>query len=125
MPLFELKSIAKNNSLENANEDYRGSKRAEQFRAGEKAIYFPAFPGTQYLPYAALSAVKCKNTAITVAGTCGKQLPMICLRLFYDGIYKDFMFEKRKSVDTVLDFIRSCCPTLEIDDDNSPLNMGI
>jgi len=125
MPLFELKSIAEKIELENAKEDYRASKRAEQSRVGEKAIYFPAFPGTQYLPFEALSAVKSKNTAITVAGTCGKQLPMVCLRLYYDGIHKDFMFEKTKSVEAVLEKIEACCPGLEIDRDESPLNMGI
>lgn len=125
MPLFELKSIASNCTLENAKEDYRASKRMEQFRLGEKAIYFPAFPGTQYLPFEALERVKSKNTAISVAGTCGKQLPMVCLRLFYDGIYKDFMFEKPKSVDAILANIAACCPGLEIDKDESPMNMGI
>ena len=125
MPIFELKSIAKNLELENAKEDYRASKRVEQFRCGEEAIYFPAFPGTQYLPYKALTAVKSKNTAVSVAGTCGKQLPMVCLRLFYDGIYKDFMLEKTKSVDKLLEAIAACCPDLEIDKDESPLNMGI
>ena len=125
MPLFELKSIAKNIELENAKEDYRDSKRAEQFRVGEKAIYFPAFPGTQYLPFAALTKVKSKNTAVSVAGTCGKQLPMVCLRLSYADTYKDFMFEKPKSVDLALEAIAACCPGLEIDKDESPMNMGI
>lgn len=125
MPIFELKSIAENFVLEDAKEDYRASKRAEQFRVGEKAIYFPAFPGTQYLPYAALTAVKSKNTAISVAGTCGKQLPMVCLRLSYADTYKDFMFEKPKSVDLALEAIAACCPGLEIDKDESPMNMGI
>ncbi len=123
MPIFELKSIT-NLTLENAKEDYRASKRAEQFRVGEKAIYFPAFPGTQYLPFESLSAVRSKNTAISVAGTCGKQIPMVCLRLSYEDVYKDFMFEKTKSVDLVLEAIAACCPELEIDKDESPLNMG-
>ena len=124
MPIFELKSIAQNTVLENAKEDYRNSKRAEQFRAGAGAIYFPAFPGTQYLPYESLSAVRSKNTAVSVAGTCGKQIPMVCLRLSYEDVYKDFMFEKTKSVDLVLEAIAACCPELEIDKDESPLNMG-
>ena len=123
MPIFELKSIT-NLTLENAKEDYRASKRAEQFRVGEKAIYFPAFPGTQYLPFESLSAVRSKNTAISVAGTCGKQIPMGCLRLSYEDVYKDFMFEKSKSVDLVLEAIAACCPELEIDKDESLLNMG-
>ena len=125
MPLFELKSIAKNTVLENVNEDYRASKRVEQFRVGAGALYFPAFPGTQYLPFEALSHVKSKNTAISVAGTCGKQLPMVCLRLFYDDTHKDFMLEKMKSVDKILEAIEARCPGLEIDKDDSPLNMGI
>ena len=124
MPIFELKSIT-NLTLENAKEDYRASKRAEQFRVGEKAIYFPAFPGTQYLPFKALTGVKSKNTAVSIAGTCGKQIPMVCLRLFYDDIYKDFMLEKAKSLDKILEAIAACCPELEIDKDESPLNMGI
>ena len=124
MPIFELKSIAQNTVLENAKEDYRNSKRAEQFRAGAGAIYFPAFPGTQYLPYAALTEVRSKNTAISVAGTCGKQIPMVCLRLSYDDTYKDFMFEKSKSVELILDLIAASRPELVIDKDESPLNMG-
>jgi len=125
MPLFELKSIAKNVVLENAKEDYRASKRVEQFRCGAGAIYFPAFPGTQYLPFEALTRVRSKNTAISVAGTCGKQLPMVCLRMFYDDTYKDFMLEKTKSADKVMEAIAACCPELEIEKDESPLNMGI
>ena len=97
----------------------------EQFRAGTGAIYFPAFPGTQYLPFESLSKVKSKNTAISVAGTCGKQIPMVCLRLYYDDTHKDFMFEKSKSVELVLNAIAARCPDLEIDKDESPLNMGI
>ena len=124
MPLFELKSIT-NLSLEDAKEDYRASKRAEQFRVGEKAIYFPAFPGTQYLPFESLSKVKSKNTAVSVAGTCGKQIPMVCLRLYFEDSSKDFMLEKKKSEDMIVEAIAACCPDLEIDRDTSPLNMGI
>ena len=124
MSLFELKSIT-NLTLENAKEDYRASKRAEQFRVGEKAIYFPAFPGTQYLPFESLTKVKSKNTAVSVAGTCGKQIPMVCLRLYFADSYKDFMLEKKKSEDQIVAAIAACCPELEIDRDLSPLNMGI
>ncbi len=125
MPLFEIKSIAKNKVLENPKEDYRTSKRVEQFRYSAGAIYFPAFPGTQYIPFSALTRVKSKNTAVSVAGTCGKQLPMVCLRLFYDDTYKDFMLEKTRSLDKILEAIEACRPELEIDKDKSPLNMGI
>jgi len=121
MPLFELKSLSQECSLETASEDYRASSRVEQYRVGVEAIYFPAFPGTRYLPFAALSSVISKNTAISVIGTCGKQIPMVLLRLSYDGeFYKDFMFEKQKSADRVIAAIQACRPELPVERDTKP-----
>lgn len=116
MPLFAIKSLAQTALIENVTEDYKASKRVEQFRVSERAIYFAAFPGTQYLPFAALHHVKVKDTALSVTGTCGKQIPMTCLRLSYDGeFYKDFLFEKRAKAEAVLERIRVCRPELEMD----------
>lgn len=121
MPLFELKSLSQEYQLETAKADHHASRRAEQYRVGEKAIYFPAFPGTQYLPFAALTHVRTKNTAISVIGTCGKQIPMVLLRMHYDGeFYRDFMFEKQKGADLVLEAIQACRPELTIDRDTTP-----
>ena len=102
-------------------EDRRTAKRAEQFRFSDKAVYFPAFPGDQYLPYTALHHVLSKNTAISVKGTCGKQLPMVRLRLSYDGeFYKDLMFETQKNVDKVLEAIAAARPDVTIVRDITP-----
>lgn len=116
MPLFAMKSLAQSASLENVSEDYKTASRVEQFRVSDEAIYFPAFPGNQYLPFEALHHVKMRDTALSVKGTCGKQLPMTCLRLSYDGeFYKDFLFEKRAKAEMVLERIRSRRPELEMD----------
>ena len=116
MPLFAMKSLAQSASLENVSEDYKTASRVEQFRVSDEAIYFPAFPGNQYLPFDALHHVKMRDTALSVKGTCGKQLPMTCLRLFYDGeFYKDFLFEKRAKAEVVLERIRNRRPELEMD----------
>ena len=116
MPLFKMKSLAQSHALEDAEQDYQTSVRVEQFRVSDKAAYFAAFPGTQYLSFGSLSQVKVRNTALSVTGTCGKQLPMVCLRAFYDGeFYKDFLFEKRAVVEQVLDRIRSARPDLPMD----------
>ena len=121
MPLFEIKSLSQEYALENVKEDYRASKRVEQFRVSEQAVYFPAFPGDQYLPFTSLHHVLSKNTAISVKGTCGKQLPMVRLRLSYDGeFYKDLMFEKQTNVDRVLDAIAAARPELTIVRDITP-----
>lgn len=121
MPLFEIKSLSQEFGLENVKEDRRASKRVEQFRFSDKAVYFPAFPGDQYLPYTALNHVLSKNTAISVKGTCGKQLPMVRLRLSYDGeFYKDLMFEAQKNVDKVLEAIAAARPDVTIVRDITP-----
>ena len=116
MALFAMKSLAQSASLENVSEDYKTDSRVEQFRVSDEAIYFPAFPGNQYLPFEALHYVKMRDTALSVKGTCGKQLPMTCLRLSYDGeFYKDFLFEKRAKAEAVLERIRNRRPELEMD----------
>jgi hypothetical protein len=122
MPLFELKSLSKEFNLENPSEGRKASKRVDQYRVGDQAIYFPAFPGDQYLPFSAVASALSRNTAISVKGTCGKQLPMVRLRLYYDGgeFYKDFMFEKQKDADKVLDALRAFDPSLPIERDITP-----
>ena len=116
MAIFKMRSLAQSHALEDAEQDYRTAIRVEQFRVSDRAVYFAAFPGTQYIAFDALSGVKVRNTAITVTGTCGKQLPMICLRASYDGeFYKDFLFEKRTVADKVLDRIRAARPDLPMD----------
>lgn len=116
MAIFKMKSLAQEHVLEDAEQDYRSSVRVEQFRISDQAVYFPAFPGTQYIPFSAMSQVKVRNTAISVTGTCGKQLPMVCLRAFYDGeFYKDFLFEKRAVADKVLERIQTSRPELPMD----------
>ena len=121
MALFTLKSLSQSCSLQDPSGDRKKSKRVEQFRFSDTAVYFPAFPGDQYLPYEALSHVLSKNTAISVTGTCGKQLPMVRLRLYYDGeFYKDLLFEKQKNVDRVLDAILAARPDIPLVRDTTP-----
>ena len=121
MALFTLKSLSQTCALEDPAADRKMSDRVEQFRFSDAAVYFPAFPGDQYLPYEALSHVLSKNTAISVTGTCGKQLPMVRLRLYYDGeFYKDLLFEKQKNVDRVLDAILAARPDIPLVRDTTP-----
>ena len=116
MPLFELKSLSQTCVLENATDDYRSARKVGQFRIGEKAAYLPGFPGTRYVPYDAVSHAWTKKTSITVKGCCGKALPMVRFRMFYDGeFYKDFLFEKRMSMEKALERIRASRPDIPMD----------
>lgn len=121
MSLFPVKSMSRQCELENAAEDYRAASRVEQYRVSGEALYIAAFPGSKYIPFAALNQVWSKNTAISVSGCCGKELPMVCLRLCYDGeFYQNLLFEKQAGVDKVLDCIRARRPDVPVDRDIRP-----
>ena len=116
MPLFELKSLSQTCVLENATDDYRSARKVGQFRIGEKAAYLPGFPGTRYVPYDAVSHAWTKKTSITVKGCCGKALPMVRFRMFYDGeFYQDFMFDKLEDANTALDILRAARPDIPLE----------
>jgi hypothetical protein len=121
MSLFPIRSLSRQHTLPGAEEDYRAAKRVEQYRVSGEALYLAAFPGSQYIPFAALDRVWSKNTAISITGCCGKQLPMVCLRLCYDGeVYQNILFEKQAGVDQVLARIQARRPDVPVDRDVSP-----
>ena len=116
MPIFTPKSLSQSHPLENPAGDYKTSRRVEQFRVSGQAIYFPAFPGTQYLAFQALTKALTRNTSLSLTGCCGKALPMTRLRLYYDGeFYQDFLFEKLANANQVLDDITAACPELPVE----------
>lgn len=113
MPIFALKSLSRACVLEDAPGDYRTARRVGQYQLSGQAVYFPAFPGTRYLPFGALDQVWTEKTSVPLTGCCGKELPMVRLRARYDGeYYQNFMFEKQEEADRVLDCIRTRRPEI-------------
>ena len=117
MPLFTPKPLSKSHPLEDPAGDYRTALRAEQFRFSKRAIYFPAFPGTQYLAFQSLTKALTRNTSLPLTGCCGKALPVTRLRLYYDGgeFYQDFTFEKLADANRVLDAVATARPELPLE----------
>ena len=123
MPLFALKSQIPGCSLDNPEQDYRSARRAGQYRIRAQAVYFPAFPGTRYLPFRAVTRALTRNTSLPLTGCCGKALPMVRLRLYYDGeSYQDFLFEKAPEANRVLDDLHALCPDTPIERETRPLS---
>ena len=121
MPIFQMKAQSASCTLEGAESDYRAARRVAQYRVGAQAAYFPAFPGTKYLPYAAVDRVISKNSALSVTGCCGKQLPVIRVRLFYDGeFYQEFVFGKQKQAEVLRDAVAAARPGLPLVRDTTP-----
>lgn len=115
MPLFQIRSLSPAAALADAAADYRTARRVEQYRLSARAIYFPAFPGTRYVPFAAVTRAVAKSSSMPVKGCCGKELPVVRVRLFYDGeFYQDFLLEKAASASRVLSAVRALRPEAEI-----------
>ena len=122
MPLIPLKSHVESCVLENAAEDYRAAQRSAQVRVGREAIYFPAFPGTHYIPYQAVTRALTRNTQLPLTGCCGKALPMTRLRLYYGKeAYQDFLFEKQEEANKALDAVLKARPDLPEEREVRPL----
>lgn len=116
MPIFEMKSISQTCSFENASADYHAARRIGQYRVGKWAIYFPGFPGTRYLPYAAASRALTQSTSLPLTGCCGKAIPMVRFRIYYDGeFYQDFLFEKLAQANKALDALSAARPEIPLE----------
>ena len=122
MAMFTPRPLAKSHPLEDPAGAYKSARRAEQYRYSGSAIYFPAFPGTQYLSFASLSRALTRNTSLPLTGCCGKALPVTRLRLYYDGgeFYQDFTFEKLASANEVLDAVSAARPGLPLEREERP-----
>ena len=122
MAIFTPKPLAQSHPLEDPAGDYKTARRAEQYRVSGQAIYFPAFPGTQYLSFASLSRALTRNTSLPLTGCCGKALPITRLRLYYDGgeFYQDFTFEKLAGANEVLDTVAAARTELPLEREERP-----
>ena len=116
MPLLEPKPVKPELAMENVREDYQRAAHAGQHRASQKAIYFPGFPATQYVPYPALTSVTVRNSALPTTGCCGKELPVIKMNLRWQDGGRELVIDPPKHAQTLLDGIRTARPDLAVDD---------
>lgn len=108
-----LKSLCPEVTLPDSAADRGASRRIEQYRVGGEAIYYKVFPGEKYLPFAAIQRAWAQKSSIPLTGCCGKELPVVVLRVKYrGGFYQNFTFEKQESADQVLAAIFSARPEL-------------
>ncbi|MBQ2738809.1 MAG: hypothetical protein IJE22_05005 [Oscillibacter sp.] len=116
MALFELKSVSEHHRIENAAADHRGARKIAQYRVSDKAVYFPAFPGDRYIPFAAVTKAISRNSGLPVKGTCGKAIPVVRVKLFYDGeFYQEFVVERAEQANAILDALAAARPDVDID----------
>lgn len=116
MPLLEPRPVCPGCEVEQVRQDYQQARRAGQHRAGRQAVYFPGFPATQYLPYAAVTGAVVRNSALPTTGCCGKELPVIKLILRWAEGQQELVIDPPKHADTILDALRAARPDLAVED---------
>ena len=116
MPIMEPRTACPGHEVENPRGDYQSSIRAGQYRAGDRAIYYPGFPATLYVPYDALTEVLVRNSALQTTGCCGVEQPVIKLIFRWDGGEQQLIIDPAKHADTLVNRIREARPDLPIDD---------
>ena len=106
-----MKSLCPESILSDPAGDRRESRRVEQYRISSKAIYFKAFPSEKYLPFQAVERAWTQKSSVPLTGSCGKELPVVVLRVKYSGgYYQNFTFEKQESADQVLAALHEARP---------------
>ncbi|MEG2176787.1 MAG: hypothetical protein RRY97_07935 [Oscillibacter sp.] len=113
MALLELKPLCPDYPLEQSRRDYRAAKRLGPYRVSEQAFYFPAFPTNSYLSFDAVLRAWTQKTSLPLTGCCGKELPMVMLRVEYEGgFYQNFTFETQDLADAALARLQKARPEL-------------
>lgn len=113
MALLEMKPLCPAYPLADVRADYRTARRVGQYRVSSRALYYLAFPSNRYLSFEAVRGAFSKKTSMPLTGCCGKELPMVLLRVEYEGgFHQDFSFEEQKEADLVMEILRQNCPAL-------------
>ncbi|MBO5564238.1 MAG: hypothetical protein J5935_01340 [Lachnospiraceae bacterium] len=98
-------------TIDDPKADIKAGERIEQYKLGEKAVYFPR---ENYLPYEAIKAIWIQPHQLNVIGCCGKGLPVSMVRL--DTGTKDvanLMVEKKTNARKMVEMILAKNPSIE------------
>lgn len=108
-----MKSMCPTHTVEDAKSDYQSATKIGPFRFGAKAVYLPAFPGSQYLALEALNRAWVQRSALSPKGCCGAQLPVFVLRVQYNGqFFQNFTFDKEADAQQALTLLKEHSPQL-------------
>ena len=94
--------------IEDPAKDKKTGFRLEQFRFGEKAVYFPP---QKYLPYAAVTGAEIIPTSFHVTGCCGKSIPAYAVKITCggEGKFVSLVMEKKANAERAKELILEKC----------------
>ena len=95
----KLRPLPGADTLPDISEDYKGSRRVEKYRLGEKALYFPRGFSWEYLPLGNISEYRRVTRLIeSENGVAPFSMEVPALRIFFCGRNEVLETEKEKNV---------------------------
>ncbi len=116
MLLLTPKTLCPGYELDDVKEDYAASRKAGQYRISRRAFYLPAFPGTRYIPFKAVTRAVLRNAGLPISGCCGRELPVVKLHLDYAGGSGDYVIDPVSQSDTAADMLHNSDPRINFED---------
>lgn len=107
MDLFKIKPLLPDALIENPREDLRGAVTIEQFKAGEKAVFFPDGFNWLYLPYREIKAViRARSLDSTDRWLVKYAVERPSIRLLFRDTFRVMILERDRNADTLASLLK-------------------
>ena len=107
MEFFKIRPLVPDAVIDDPRADLRKAITIEQYKAGEKAVYFPDGFNWEYLPYRELKAViRAKSMDSTDRWLVKYAVEKPSIRLLYRDSFKLMIMERNRNADTLAGLIK-------------------
>jgi len=105
--------------VEDAAADRAQARRIGDFRFGALAVYIPTYPGTKYLPCAAVRRAWVQKGTSFTPGCGSTPLPRYVLRVQYgENFFQNLSFDRPETADEALAALAAACPGIPLQPEN-------
>lgn len=107
MEFFKIRPLLPDAVIDDPRADLRKAVTIEQYKAGEKAVYFPDGFNWDYLPYRELKAViRAKSLDSTDRWLVKYAVEKPSIRLLYRDSFKIMIMDKNRNADTLAGLLK-------------------
>ena len=107
MELFKIKPLLEDAQIEDPRRDLKKAVTIEQFKAGEKALFFPNGFNWEYLPYTEIKAViRARSLDATDRWLVKYAVEKPSIRVLFRDSFRLMIMEKDRNADTLAQLLK-------------------
>ena len=107
MELFKIKPLLEDAQIEDPRRDLKKAVTIEQFKAGEKALFFPDGFNWEYLPYTEIKAViRARSLDATDRWLVKYAVEKPSIRVLFRDSFRLMIMEKDRNADTLAQLLK-------------------